>query len=373
MDLNSDMNARLKLKGLAEQVIVITGASSGIGLATAMMAAERGAKLVLASRNRTDLEKICSEINAKSQAAIRAKSQGVNQSRGVRAIAVVADVADVEAVQRIADRAIQEFGGFDTWVNNAGIAIYGKLTEVPMAEKKRLMDVNFWGVVNGCRAAIPVLRQRGGVIINIGSILSERAFPIQGIYAASKHAVKAYTEALRMELEAEGAPISVSLIKPAAIDTPYTEHAANHMAEAPVHTPPVYAPEVVARAILECAERPRRDVFIGGSAKLFSLMETFLPRLADLFMEKSMMEPQQSNDRAGREYRDDALFNPPRKGEGRTRGHYPGRVMESSAYTEATLHPGAATLVAAGIGIATAAGIAYLQNRQQSPSTPLTQ
>src|SRR6266850_4726277 len=146
---------RVKLKRIGEQVIVITGASSGIGLATAEMAAEAGACVVLSSRHEQELRKAVDRIRI----------------RGGRAVYVVADVADAAAVQEIGDHAIEEFGGFDTWVNNAGISIFGKTTDVPLDDKRRLFDVNFWGVVHGCRAAVPHLRHRGGSIINIGSIV----------------------------------------------------------------------------------------------------------------------------------------------------------------------------------------------------------
>lgn len=338
-----------KLKPLEEQVLVITGASSGIGLATAKMAAERGARVVLCSRNLPELESICREI----------------KDRGGRAIPVECDVSDPSSVERVADAAFREFGGIDTWVNNAGLSIYGKLWEVPIDEKRRLFDVNFWGVVYGCRTAVKAMRASGGTIINIGSILSERALPIQGIYSASKHAVKAYTDVLRMELEAEGWPISVSLIKPGAIDTPFPEHAVNKMAHHPVHTPPVYAPEIVAEAIIDCAIHPRRDVFIGGSAKLYSLLEAFLPRLTDLFMERKTMEGNQSSERLDRVPQDPALKRVPVR-EGRVRGHYPDRVKESSLYTKSALHPGLATLFIAGAGLAAIAGYGAWQMRSGS-------
>ena len=227
------LSRRWKPKRLRDQVIVITGASSGIGLATARMAAARGARVVLTSRNERDLRVAVEEIDA----------------RGGRATHVVADVAIPEEMDRVADIAIREFGGFDTWVNNAGISIYGKLTDVPMEDKKRLFDTNFWGVVNGCRTAVRHFANRGGTIINIGSIVSDRAIPLQGMYSASKHAVLGYTDALRMELEHDRLPITVTLVKPASIDTPFIEHARNYMPDAPTLPPPVYAPEVVARAI----------------------------------------------------------------------------------------------------------------------------
>ena len=126
--------------------------------------------------------------------------------------------------------ALLEFGTIDTWVNNAGLSIYGKLTEVPLADKRQLFDINFWGVVHGCRTAVRLMRR--GVLINIGSEVSDVAIPLQGIYSASKHAVKGYTDALRMELEHDRIPIAVTLVKPSAINTPYPEHARNYMTTA---------------------------------------------------------------------------------------------------------------------------------------------
>ncbi len=342
----------IKLKTIKEQVIVITGASSGIGLATAKMAAEQGAKVVLGSRNKEELDRIVQEISGK----------------GGEALAVACDVADPQAVENLAQEALARFGRIDTWVNNAGLTIYGKLWESPLEEKRRLFDINFWGVVHGCRSATKIMKESGGAIINIGSVLSERAIPIQGIYSASKHAVKAYTDSLRMELEAEGFPISVTLIKPAAIDTPYTDHAVNRLDHHPVHTPPVYAPELVAHAIIECAQHSRRDLYIGGSGKFFSVLESLVPRLTDFIMEKGMMESGQSNEKLDDVKQEPALYGAPRK-EGEVHGSYPGRVMKRSAYTAAALHPSVAALIAAGLGIAAAAGIGFLQNSRTPART----
>ena len=192
-------------KRLNEQVVVITGASSGIGLATARMAAARGAKVVLAARDEAELQSIVAEITG----------------RGGDAIAVGADVASAADVERIGERAMNSFGRVDTWFNNAGVSVYGKLMDVPLDDQRRVFDTNFWGLVHGCRTAVRFMRTSGGVLINMGSIVSDRAVPLQGIYAASKHAIKAYTDTLRMELEHDRVPIAVTLIKPGAIDTPY--------------------------------------------------------------------------------------------------------------------------------------------------------
>jgi short-subunit dehydrogenase len=325
----------VSLKKLNEQIMVITGASSGIGLVTARVAAERGARLVLSARSGEELRELTEEIKAK----------------GGQAIAVPADVGDAEDVRRLAQAAQEQFGGFDTWVNNAGVSIYGKLSEVSIEDMRRVFETNFWGLVYGSLEAARQLKERGGAIINIGSTLSDRAIPMQGIYSASKHAVKGFTDALRMELESERAPISVSLVKPGAIDTPYTEHAKNYMPVEPKNPPPLYAPETVARAILHCAETPERDVFVGAGGKGISLLGRFAPRMADKIMERTMIKQQQSNRPAGPND-ENGLYSS--SGELKERGGYVGHVAESSLYTRASLHPvlTGSALVGAGLAVA---------------------
>lgn len=205
-----------RLKKLIEQVVVITGASSGIGLTTARLAAARGARLVLAARNGDALNGLADEI----------------RRGGGEAIAVVADVGSEDDVRGIARAAVGRFGGFDTWVNNAGSSIYGQMIDIATEDHRRLFETNFWGVVYGSLEAARHFRgkdgRHAGALINVGSVLSDRAIPIQGMYSTSKHAVKGFTDALRMELEAEGVPVSVTLIKPSSIDTPFPQHARNY-------------------------------------------------------------------------------------------------------------------------------------------------
>lgn len=327
----------LKLKSLSAQTIVITGASSGIGLVSARMAAERGARLVVAARSEEAVKQLADEIN----------------EAGGEAVHVVADVGNEEDVRHIAETARERFGGFDTWVNNAGVSIYGKIMEIPSEDHRRLFETNFWGVVYGSRIAAEYLKRRGGALINVGSTLSDRAIPIQGMYSASKHAVKGFTDALRMELEAEGAPVSVTLIKPGAINTPYTQHAKNYLDNEPTLPPPVYAPEVVAEAILYCAENPERDVFAGGGGKAISVSEKYAPRLTDKAMEWTMESMQQS-DRPPRSREDNGLYKA--AGQLKERGQYEGHVSESSLYTKASLHPLTTTALVLGVaGLAIAA------------------
>jgi len=342
------MASKIKLKPLDEQVLVITGASSGIGLVTAKTAAERGARVVLAARNERALRRAVEEIEAD----------------GGDAVYVVADVAEADDVEKIAKVAVREYGRVDTWVNNASTSIYGRVWEVPLEDKRRLFDVNFWGVVHGCRAALPLLRERGGAIINVGSVLSDQAIPMQGTYAAAKHAVKGYTDALRMELEEQELPVSVTLVKPASIDTPFFDHARNYMERDPKPAPPVYAPEVVAEAILRAAERPTRDVFAGGGAKAMSAMGYHAPRLTDRMMERTQVKGQQKDVATGRP---DNLWKPLDE-DGGERGSYDGPVLERSAYTTAALRPVATTLAALGVGLAVAAGVRALRGRGEGGS-----
>jgi len=323
---------RVKLKRIQEQVIVITGASSGIGLATARMAADLGARVVLTSRDDVDLRHVVEDIRA----------------AGGQAIHVAGDVADLDAMKRVAATAVGELGAIDTWVNNAGVSIFGRLEETGTMDARRLFETNYWGVVHGTLAALPHLRAQGGALINLGSVLSDTGYPLQGHYTASKHAVKGFTDSLRLELEQEGAPVSVTLIQPAAIDTPYPEHAKSYLGVEPRHVPPVYAPEVVARAILRSAERPQRNLLVGGAARFFVAVEHQAPRLGDRFKEATAFTGQRSN-RPVRET--DILFSP-RPDDVQVRGHYEGHVMRSSAYTRARLHPGQTLL---GLAIAGAA------------------
>src|SRR5688572_571621 len=266
------------LKPIAEQVIVITGASSGIGLVTAQKAARAGACVVLAARNEADLRQAVDDIRA----------------AGGRAIYVVADVADPDQVASIARAAIGEFGRIDTWVNNAAVSIYGRIMELSVEEMRRQFDVNYWGQVYGCRAAVPHLQRDGGAIINVGSALCDRAIPLQGNYCAAKHALRGFTETLRMELEAEGAPIAVTLVKPSSIDTPFFEKARTRFDVEPQPVPPVYAPEIVADAILRCAVHPTRDVMVGGSGRLLAAAN-LLPRVGDWYMERTLFDAQQTD------------------------------------------------------------------------------
>lgn len=330
------MQKTIKLKPVHEQVIVITGASSGIGLATASMAAKRGARVVLAARDEKSLERGVRDI----------------KSDGGEAFYVVADVTDREAIRNVVDRVISEYGGFDTWVNNAGAGLYGRIDEVPIEDARRLFETNFWGMVNGSLAALSHLKQKGGALINIGSIASDRALPLQGYYSASKEAVKGFTEAFRMELEKEAVPISVTLIKPSSIATRYTDHAMNYMEEEPRLPSPLYDPDVVARTILACAARPIRHITVGAGGRVFGTLGRLTPHLVDKVMETTLFSEQKDGSSA-RVNRQSNLYQP-MPGSGYKRSETDRMLLKSSLFTRAMLHPfiSVASVAIAGFSLA---------------------
>ena len=325
----------LNLQTLDNQTIVITGATSGIGLTTARMAAEAGANLVLIARNEDALRELTDEINA----------------TGGQAVYAVADVADENALRAAANLAKTKFGGFDTWVNNAGGSVYGRIMDVPTEDLRRVFETNVWGVVNGSRVAVEHLRERGGALINVGSEVSDSPIPLQGIYSSSKHAVKGFTDALRMEIEADELPISVTLIKPTAINTPFPDNAKNYLPYEPQLPQPLYAPDLVAEAILHCAQNPVRDFFVGEAAALHSAMATYAPRLSDK-MNEAIIDAAQNSGKPAQSSRPDGLHET--NSQLRERGDESRFTLEESAYQRAKIHPllTGALAVGAGLGIA---------------------
>jgi short-subunit dehydrogenase len=312
---------RLHLRPLDQQVVVITGASSGIGLVTARQAAAQGAKVVLAARNETALRELVAELEA----------------GGAEALAVRCDVGSQEDVANLARAAIERFGRFDTWVNNAGVSIFGRLVDVSIEDMRRVTDTVYWGVVYGSLEAVRHFAATrtaddAGAVINIGSFFGDRAVPIQSAYMSAKHAVHGFTEGLRMETESDGMPVSVTLVHPGRIDTPYNDHAQSYVSDKPAHRGVVYPPDAVADAILHAAAHPTRDMFVGGQARLLTVVGQMFPRLTDWAME-IYAYPSQTKGEPSHRREDSALWH---EGDGlRERGTNAPHVMrKGSSYVQ---------------------------------------
>ena len=332
------------LKPVSEQVVVIAGASSGIGRRAAERFAERGARVVVAGRTTEALDTLVAEITR----------------NGGRALAVPTDVSDEAAVQALAERAVEAFGGIDTWINNAGVSVYGEFQQVPVADMRAVMEVNYWGQVYGAKAALPYLKKQGrGALLLVGSALSDRAVPVQSAYCASKHAVKALAESLRVELAHAGSEVQVTLIKPASMNTPLFDRSRTYMGVKPRPVSPVYDPDLVARALVYAAAHRTREISVGGGSKLLSTLEGFAGPLVDAWLTRTGEAGQQTNE--PKPPTGPNSLESPLPGPGAVQGDFGGRGF--SLYPWSRLHPrtalGIGALAAGALG-----GRRYVRGRR---------
>jgi NAD(P)-dependent dehydrogenase (short-subunit alcohol dehydrogenase family) len=273
---------KIKLKPLDGQVVVVVGASSGIGRATASRLAGRGAKVVVAARSASGLDSLVAEIRA----------------RGGDAVSRVCDVADAVAVMAVADLAVTHYGQIDTWVNCAAQSLYASFEDTTANEFRRLMEVNYLGQVHGALAALPHLREAGqGALISISSVESIVSLPLHAAYSASKHAVEGAMDALRRDLIAEAVPISVTSIKPATVNTPLFTNSGNRMDVKPKGPPPIYSSDAVAACVEYAAEHPVRDLFAGGAAKQMAIGQVLMPSGMDWLLAKVLIRSERTGER----------------------------------------------------------------------------
>jgi len=291
-------------------VVVITGASSGIGKATALAFAKQGASLTLAARRKSALEETVAACEA----------------LGSPATAVEVDVTDPEAVDGLADAAVRRFGRIDVWVNNAGVTMFSPFLETPLEDLRRVVDVNVFGYVNGARAALPWMREQGsGVLVNVGSVVGDTPQPYASAYGMSKAAVRSLSRSLRAELRLDGLPgVHVCTVMPATVDTPIYRETANRTGREVRPMPPVSTPQRVARAIVGTARSPRREVLCGAGAKSLAMLNRKAPGLAErLVTEKA--DRQQLSRRRSADATAGNLYEPSRAEEARTTGGWGGR------------------------------------------------
>jgi NAD(P)-dependent dehydrogenase (short-subunit alcohol dehydrogenase family) len=254
-------------KKMKDLVVVITGASSGIGQATALEFAAQGANVVLAARREWALQDVAIEC----------------ERQGGQALPVPTDTSDEAAVQELARHAVERFGRIDVWVNNAAVGLFARFEDAPMADFRRVIETDLFGYVYGARAVLPLFYRRGrGTLINVGSIMSEVPGPYVSAYTIAKHGVRALGECLRQEIQLAGAEdINVCTVMPATIDTPFFQHAANYTGREVKAMPPVYPADAVANTIVGLVEHPQREVVVGNAGRLMTMQQTLAPGMSE--------------------------------------------------------------------------------------------
>lgn len=333
----------IQLKPLSEQVMVILGASSGIGRETALRAAHNGARIMVAARNEDALASLVQEITA---------------AGGIAAY-ITCDVTDETEVRHLARDAVARFGRIDTWVNVAGVSVYALFEDTTAREFRDIMEVNFVGQIHGARAALPHLRKQGGALIAVSSVESIVSLPLHSAYSASKHAVEGAFDGLRRELMAEGAPVSVTSIKPATINTPFFRNARSKLDVMPKGPPPMYEPGVVADCILYAATHPVRDLFAGGAGKTMAVSQMIAPKLMDMVM-ATFGIPASRTSTAEPGGHDGTISTS--DGDARTRGDFE-KHARLSLYTWLELRPAARVLTIGAVAAGAVALARYGRNR----------
>jgi NAD(P)-dependent dehydrogenase (short-subunit alcohol dehydrogenase family) len=323
-----------KLKPVGEQVVVLMGASSGIGRESALRFAGEGARVVVSARGEKGLASLLEEI----------------RGEGGEAIAVPADTSEFEQVKAVADRAVEEYGRLDTWVHLAAVGLFATFEQTTPEEFARVIDVNLMGQVYGAMAALPHLKREGrGALIHISSVEAKRSFPFHGAYGASKHGIDGFLEALRVELKHDGWPISVTQVMPGTINTPFFDKGRTKLGVKAVGIPPIYEPETVANIILYAAEYPARDLVSGGAAQALILSQRLSPRLLDAVLAtRAGFAPQQTEEPRSEDDPDN-LYGP-------IEGHDAAKdgfgALSSSLYNWLQTHPTVRRGAAAGAALA---------------------
>jgi NAD(P)-dependent dehydrogenase (short-subunit alcohol dehydrogenase family) len=267
-------------KPLSEQVVVVTGASSGLGRAIARGAGERGAKVVVTARNHEALSNCVAEI----------------ERAGSEALAVPADCVEQEQVEQVLAQAIERFGRIDTYVANAIVTVYAEAERLAPEELRRVMDVNFFGVVYGYWAALPHLRASKGTFLHVSSALAYRGIPLQAAYCSSKAGLRAFFESARVEEQKKGTGVSISLVLPGAINTPQFDRDRQKIGYQPQPVPPIYQPEPFAEATLRCAERPIRELPISWGAQKALWGQKLAPRVGDWILRRNGWKSQHTDE-----------------------------------------------------------------------------
>jgi NAD(P)-dependent dehydrogenase (short-subunit alcohol dehydrogenase family) len=306
-------------KPLREQVVVVTGASSGLGRAIARLAGERGAKVVVTARSVEALDACVAEIE-------RAGSEG---------LAVPGEVADREQVERVVSAAVERFGCIDTFVANAIVTVYAEAERLQPEELRRVWEVNFFGVVHGYWAALPHLRESRGTFLHVSSALAYRGIPLQAAYCSTKAGLRAFLESARVEEQKAGTGVAISLVLPGAINTPQFDRARQKLGYQPQPVPPIYQPEPFAEATLRCAERPVRQLPISWGAQKLLWGQKLSPRAGDWLLRRTGWKSQHTDEPKPLDAPDNLFDTLP--GDPGAHGRFDGRARGSTVWTRLRL------------------------------------
>src|SRR4051812_17903948 len=322
-------------KALTEQVVVVTGASAGLGRAVARLAGARGARVVVAARGADGLDACVAEIAA----------------AGSETHAVVADVAILDDCHRIVEETIDRFGRIDTFCANAMVTVYREARELDPDELRRVLDVNFLGAVNCYWASLPALTEARGTFVHVNSALAYRGIPLQAAYCSSKAAGRAFFESARVEHAKHGIPVDISLVLPGAINTPQFDMARQYIGKQPQPVPPIYQPEPFAEAVVHCFEHPVRELPVGWGAQKLLWGQKLSPRAGDLVLRRNGWRGQHTgeNKPVGSP---DNLFGP-LPGDRGARGRFSREARNSTIWTSLRLRRVLVGAAVAGVGLAT--------------------
>ena len=306
------------------ETVVITGASAGVGRATAHAFAARGTQIGLIARGTQGLQAAAAEV----------------EKGGGKALALPLDISDPDAVEAAAERVEGQFGPIDIWVNCAMATIFAPFQRISPNEYRRATEVTYLGFVYGTMAALKRMRPRNrGTIVQVGSALSYRAIPLQSAYCGAKFAIRGFTDSVRTELMHDGVDVHLVMVQMPALNTPQFNWARNKMSRRPQPVPPIFQPEIAADAIFYAAHSRRREVWVGGSAVQAIAANKMVPGLLDRYLAKKGYSAQLT-DEAADPRQPDNLFDPV-PGDPGTHGRFDGRATNSSLQLWATEHRGA--------------------------------
>jgi len=322
-------------KPVSEQVVVVTGASAGLGRAVARLAAAKGARVVVAARGYDGLDGCLREL----------------QGLGAVAHAVQVDVAVLDDIHRLVEEAIDRFGRIDTFCSNAMVTVYREARELEPDELRRVLDVNFFGGVSCYQVALPRLVETQGTFVQVASALSYRGIPLQAAYCSSKAALRTYFESARVEHRKHGIPVDISVILPGAINTPQFDMARQYIGYQPMPVPPIYQPEPFAEAVVHCFEHPVRELPVGWGAQKLLWGQKLSPRAGDLVLLRNGWKSQHTEERKPIGSHDNLFRALP--GDRGAHGRFDAKSRSSTAWTSLRLRRLLLGAAVAGVGLAT--------------------